>query len=610
MVLNDRSNAAYATAIRRGEAVELRGIAVPVVEKWRCGSLRWMIATARSFLIVSAILARCALCQFSDLATNDDGSQLYFSSAMRLRGSQENTYPKIFRYSNGTFELYRQMDPLPSGRGAFYRLGGASVSGDGTVVGYGGYAPCFGGSSCIGVVESEGVIVRPGKPDKVFSDGSVWVSADRQFALGASDCSDSRGLNCWARVIDLATDDTTILTDLHVVGDGRQTLADNGKLVLSSASMRKFVLRTASSQLELQIPDTASLVRVNRRATTIVYEDGTNNFRWLIAYDLASGNQNRLATVRASGYQSPTFRPWLTSDGSKVVFLAADYRGIMQAFLINTDGSNLKQLTNDSHGILDVTISGFGNVIYASTATAGLLRIDLPSLATTELAPSSPLVTANTALVPGSLAELSGIGLGGVTTLHVGDLSAPIYSVSDTALVFQVPWEASTTPATRVDTGGQSPFETAITTPVRTLSPAFLPFFEDGLTPLVALHQDFGSLVSRASPALPGEIIHAFAVGLGPVDGTVQTGVPAPINAELQSAQIPLACSLTLLRGAQADVAVLFQGLAPGFVGLYQLDLSIPSSVSDYIGYITCTCSPTGSAPVTTMSVLPAKVSK
>lgn len=55
-----------------------------------------------------------ASAQLQDLATTDDGSVLYFSSAFRLRGSTEYANAKIFRLAGGTYDLSAQVVPTGS----------------------------------------------------------------------------------------------------------------------------------------------------------------------------------------------------------------------------------------------------------------------------------------------------------------------------------------------------------------------------------------------------------------------------------------------------------------------------------------------------------------
>src|SRR5207244_13463031 len=115
----------------------------------------------------------------------------------------------------------------------------------------------------------------------------------------------------------------------------------------------------------------------------------------------------------------------------------------------------------------------------------------------------------------------------------------------------------------------------------------------------LALHQDWRSLVSDQNPAVPGEVIHVYLTGMGPVSGAMQTGVPAPLSGPPQSVRNSYTCSLvfaTIPPGTDvANAPSLFAGLAPGFAGLYQLDVRIPQIPADArldTGSIICTSPP------------------
>lgn len=99
----------------------------------------------------------------------------------------------------------------------------------------------------------------------------------------------------------------------------------------------------------------------------------------------------------------------------------------------------------------------------------------------------------------------------------------------------------------------------------------------DGKT--LAVHTAFDALVTTQNPARPGEIVHFYSRGLGPVDPVVPIGYPGPANPPAQLVT-PLQCtaeymdpSYSLISG---PVDVLFAGLAPGLVGYYQVSLRVP----------------------------------
>src|ERR1035438_9063985 len=84
--------------------------------------------------LLSLFLAAFPLAaQFSNLATDDAGSRVWFSSSLRLRGTQQNLYPKIFvADALGNVQLVAQVtssDP-------YSLLTHPEVSGDGSVLAY------------------------------------------------------------------------------------------------------------------------------------------------------------------------------------------------------------------------------------------------------------------------------------------------------------------------------------------------------------------------------------------------------------------------------------------------------------------------------------------
>lgn len=84
-----------------------------------------------------------------------------------------------------------------------------------------------------------------------------------------------------------------------------------------------------------------------------------------------------------------------------------------------------------------------------------------------------------------------------------------------------------------------------------------------------------GSVLTPSSPARPGDIAILWATGLG------ETRPPA-VNGQLPTAAAPLVATANLsirLDGVAVDPAAIdYAGVAPGFAGLYQINLTLPGN--------------------------------
>lgn len=157
--------------------------------------------------------------------------------------------------------------------------------------------------------------------------------------------------------------------------------------------------------------------------------------------------------------------------------------------------------------------------------------------------------------------------------VQVGSSMAPILAVAAfdgyQQVNFQVPWE-STALSVAVQQGDQRSAYTAA-------APQGWPvFFVDSAGNVAAQHASDFQPVTRANPARPGEWIVAYGTNLGPVYTPPPTGVPAPIDRLLPIDQGPDTWQLLLSAGGGTTVG--FMGLAPGQVGVYQINFRLPDN--------------------------------
>jgi uncharacterized protein (TIGR03437 family) len=221
-----------------------------------------------------------------------------------------------------------------------------------------------------------------------------------------------------------------------------------------------------------------------------------------------------------------------------------------------------------------------------------LISLFLISLATSNAASVIQAVTDAASYAPrvspGSLATIFGTGLAS-STLNASGLplpvtlagatvivsqsqvstQAPLVYASATQINFQVPSRlVAGTAALYVTLGGGQSLIFNFT--VVTASPGF---FQSTSNQAAAQNADH-SANSSSKPAAEGSVITVYLTGQGPVDHPVPDGTPAVTS--------PLAHATSTVSATIGGVAatVEFLGLAPGFVGLAQANIEVPSLAS------------------------------
>jgi uncharacterized protein (TIGR03437 family) len=214
-----------------------------------------------------------------------------------------------------------------------------------------------------------------------------------------------------------------------------------------------------------------------------------------------------------------------------------------------------------------VYISPTGVVNAASYApfTAGVSPGELVLIYGSNLGPST-LQGASSLPLPTTL---------GTVKVLINNIPAPIVYAQANQIAVVVPFEVTQPNVTvaqfQVINNGQS--SNVVTEFVNLTTPGVFTQDENGFSDAAALHAN-GTPVTSSSPAQAGETVQLFMSGLGAVFPSILDGVGAPTTPLSTTSNTFMAD----INGTTATVA--FQGLAPGFAGLYQVNIQIPSGLT------------------------------
>jgi uncharacterized protein (TIGR03437 family) len=161
-------------------------------------------------------------------------------------------------------------------------------------------------------------------------------------------------------------------------------------------------------------------------------------------------------------------------------------------------------------------------------------------------------------------------------------VDVPLFFVSGDQINFQVPWELEgvNQAVMTAHLDGAVSFDRSLQ--LQTYAPGIFTTTQAGTGQGAILIANTDTLVAPAGsipgresrPAGIGEFITIFCSGLGPVTNRPETGAVAlsdPLSATVTSPTVTI---------GGVDVAADFSGLAPGFVGLYQVNVPIPQGVT------------------------------
>ena len=193
-------------------------------------------------------------------------------------------------------------------------------------------------------------------------------------------------------------------------------------------------------------------------------------------------------------------------------------------------------------------------------------------------------------IVPGEIATIFGANLTTGTGINltsglpllttflnasvmVNGEAAPLFAIDNVngqqQINFQVPWEVAGKPSATIEVSLNGAVSPALQVPVLAAQPGIINYAGAGGNFGVILHADF-QLADTAHPAVAGEIVLIYCTGLGAVSSTPADGAAASGQSTLVAAEVTIG-------GIKSTV--IFSGLAPGFVGLNQVNVQVPAGL-------------------------------
>jgi uncharacterized protein (TIGR03437 family) len=234
-----------------------------------------------------------------------------------------------------------------------------------------------------------------------------------------------------------------------------------------------------------------------------------------------------------------------------------------------------------------VAVSSNGTVYIADTGNHAI-RMLVPTFPAIGTGGVTNAASFATRISPGALASIFGSGFGTTTfqaddgfawptsttnfvSVKVNGVAAPLYYVSPGQINFQVPWATPTTGTVNVAVVVNGGSSNIAAVPVATAAPGL--FVLQSGAAIVQNTPDY-TLNDPSNPAPAGSTIVAYLTGSGPVSPAAKDGTPAP-TAPLSSAATAYSAKI-----GSADAAVSFLGLTPGFIGLVQANIVVPTGLA------------------------------
>jgi len=543
---------------------------------------------------LALVLASSLPAQFTGISSTADGSSLYFTTMLRLKGSSEPRNGKVFVAAQDGVTLFRAREsafpPADSPActvGGFADYLGAETSAAGVVAlsyqAHGSAGPCS--YPLYGLMTQ--LVTATGETDL---PGVVRLSAAGRNAIVYNQTSSRQPSPFTLAFLDLQTGAQTPVATIALTfpqsvllpsARGR-VIANDGTTLLgisdAGAHYRGYLLKPGVDPQPF--PADGQPLMIDAAASKVLYR--TEDSFYLL--DLRTLQSTLLGTA-----DQLVFYLAMSDDARRLLFL-----GNGQVHVLDTATLLDRALTSAPADITGAAISGDGKFVHAVTGNGRLLKINVDDGSQTELIGHTPYLDVFYGPVtPGLTLTLTGSGLSdsvingtvplnawlGNVTMWIGERKVPVAQLAPKSVSIIVPWDIQSDGGSiRIQAeapGDHTPF-----------------YFPEVIATLGTILYPVAGAIARqdwtrtfVGPINTGEIIHVFAIGFGPVFPEVPQGAAAPAAEPFSRLTQSLACS---------NSEILYAGLAPFAVErVYQIDMRIGPTP----GYQKFTCSLGGANP-------------
>ncbi|QOY88819.1 hypothetical protein [Paludibaculum fermentans] len=529
--------------------------------------------------ILALLLAASLQAQIASLSTTDDGSILYFTTPSIQEGAAQPAHGKSFRIDAQGLALQEartlEMVEAPVNRiSNYYNISGIDVSGDGRISAIAASRLCR--ENICGSMVNTVTTVR-GRGEPLDYAGPARLSQNGRY-LAATITGIPRPTGARRSEWDLETGESWPLPYNSFAPSGRM-ITNDGTVLLKYDDDLQLFQRGALQRVTFQ-SETIEGAAIDAEGRSIIFTS-----RWPAPYnqysrvrrlDLTSGE---LVTVLEG--PADFSQPAVSNDASLILTVSGS-----QVFVLNADGTGVRQLTSETDGIQTAILSGNGRVAYALTFGGRLLRMEVEEPKVTEiLGRTAHVETESLHGAIGSAMLIKGTALDEPDLqVTIGGRPAPILQAKPGELLVQVPWECAAAPETQVVLQTQAEYPLVEPQQFQAAVNTLYPDIYD-----VPRHADTQQPVTLDNPALPGESLYFYALGLGPVAAPVETGKPQPATPE-PTLQNNLLCSWNT-SDPSSRLEMPYAGLVPGQFGLYQVNLVMPArlpSTPDHLQRVVC----------------------